>query len=196
MITAAIDTSLPVPAVVGMHASGAISSGLPMPSFSRGMRRKPSCSRALPPCVNTASATLAVSITEPPPTARNESAPASLAAAAQRSTTSVEESCGHLVEHAGHLEAAVAHALLHPLDEAGAADHLVGDDEHALRALLLELEAGRAEQVAPGDHPGGREVLVEVLEARHLAGQRIRVDRRHQAASSRSCRPDFSSIAL
>jgi hypothetical protein len=44
--------------------------------------------------VKTASATLAVSITEPPPTARNESAPASLAAAAQRSTTSVEESWG------------------------------------------------------------------------------------------------------
>ncbi len=118
LITAAIDTSLPVPAVVGMQASGAISSGLPMPSFSRGMRRKPSCSRALPPCVNTASATLAVSITDPPPTARNESAPASLAAAAHCSTTSVEESCGHLVEHAGHLEAAVAHALLDPLDEA------------------------------------------------------------------------------
>src|SRR5215211_3408660 len=58
------------------------------------MRRKPSCSRAVPPCVKTASATFAVSITEPPPTARNESAPASPAAAAQRSTTSVEESCG------------------------------------------------------------------------------------------------------
>ena len=44
--------------------------------------------------MKTASATLAVSITEPPPTARNESAPASLAAAAHCSTTSVEESCG------------------------------------------------------------------------------------------------------
>src|SRR5919106_1675454 len=92
--TAAIDTSLPVPAVVGMHASGAISSGRPRPSSSRGIRRKPSCSRAVPPWVKRASATLAVSITEPPPTARNESAPASLAAPAQRSTTSVEESCG------------------------------------------------------------------------------------------------------
>jgi hypothetical protein len=92
--TAAIDTSLPVPAVVGMQASGAMSSGRPMPSSSRGIRKKPSCSRAVPPWVKSASATLAVSITEPPPTARNESAPASLAAAAQRSTTSVEESWG------------------------------------------------------------------------------------------------------
>ena len=94
LITAAIETSLPVPAVVGMQASGATSSGRPMPSAPRGIRKKPSCSRALPPWVNTASATLAVSITEPPPTARKESAPASLAASAQRSTTSVDESCG------------------------------------------------------------------------------------------------------
>ena len=94
LITAAIDTSLPVPAVVGMHASGAMSSGRPMPSSSRGMRKKPSCSRASPPWVKTASATLAVSITDPPPTARNESAPASFAAAAHSSTTCVEESCG------------------------------------------------------------------------------------------------------
>ncbi len=94
LMTAAIDTSLPVPAVVGMQASGAISSGLPMPSSSRGIRKKPSCSAAEPPWVKTASATFAVSITEPPPTARKESAPASLAAAAQRSTTSVDESCG------------------------------------------------------------------------------------------------------
>ena len=63
---------------------------------------------------------------------------------------------GHVVEHAHHLEAAVAHAVLHALHEAGAADHLVGDHEHALRALLEELEADRAEQVAPRDHPGGR----------------------------------------
>ena len=96
LITAAIDTSLPVPAVVGMQASGAMSSGRPMPSSSRGMRKKPSCSRASPPCVKTASAILAVSITEPPPTARNESAPASFAAAAHSSTTCVEESCGTL----------------------------------------------------------------------------------------------------
>ena len=94
LITAAIDTSLPVPAVVGTQASGAMSSGRPMPSFSRGMSRKPSWSRAVPPCVNTASATFAVSITDPPPIARKESAPASLAAAAQASTTSVDESCG------------------------------------------------------------------------------------------------------
>ena len=94
LMTAAMETSLPVPAVVGMQASGAISSGRPRPSPSRGMSRKPSWSRALPPCVKTASATLAVSITEPPPTAKNESAPASSAAAAQRSQTSVDESCG------------------------------------------------------------------------------------------------------
>ncbi len=94
LITAAIDTSLPVPAVVGMQASGTTSSGRPMPSSSRGMRKKPSCSRALPPCVNTASATLAVSITDPPPTARNESAPASFAAAAHASTTWQDESWG------------------------------------------------------------------------------------------------------
>ena len=94
LITAAIDTSEPVPAVVGMHASGAIGSGAPMPSSPRGIRKKPSCSRAVPPCVKTASATFAVSITEPPPTARNESAPASFAAAAHSSTTTVEESCG------------------------------------------------------------------------------------------------------
>ncbi len=94
LITAAIDTSEPVPAVVGMQASGAMSRGRPMPSSSRGMRKKPSCSRALPPWVKTASATFAVSITEPPPTARNESAPASLAAAAHCSTTAQDESCG------------------------------------------------------------------------------------------------------
>ena len=96
LMTAAIETSLPVPAVVGMQASGAMSSGRPMPSSSRGIRKKPSCSRASPPCVKTASATFAVSITEPPPTARNESAPASLAAAAQSSHTCVDESCGTL----------------------------------------------------------------------------------------------------
>ena len=36
LMTAAIDTSDPVPAVVGMHASGAIGSGGPIPSSSRG----------------------------------------------------------------------------------------------------------------------------------------------------------------
>ena len=50
----------------------------------------------VPPWVNTASATFAVSITEPPPIARNESAPASFAAAAHSSQTCVEESCGTL----------------------------------------------------------------------------------------------------
>ena len=94
LMTAAIDTSLPVPAVVGMQASGAMSCGRPMSSSSRGIRKKPSCSRAVPPCVKTAFATLAVSITEPPPSARNESAPAARAASAQRSQTAVEESCG------------------------------------------------------------------------------------------------------
>ena len=82
--------------------------------LARHAGRSPPARAALPPWVKTASATLAVSITEPPPTARNESAPASLAAAAQRSTTSVDESCGHVVEHAGHLEAAVLDARLAP----------------------------------------------------------------------------------
>ena len=89
---APIETSEPVPAVVGMHTRGAIGSGAPMPSSSRGIRKKPSCSRAVPPWVNRESAILAVSITEPPPTARNESAPAALASSAQRSQTSVDES--------------------------------------------------------------------------------------------------------
>ena len=62
-----------------------------MPSSSRGIRKKPSCSRAVPPWVNRASAILAVSITEPPPTART-AAPAALASSAQRSQTSVDES--------------------------------------------------------------------------------------------------------
>jgi hypothetical protein len=34
--TAAIETSDPVPAVVGMQASGASSSGAPIPSLARG----------------------------------------------------------------------------------------------------------------------------------------------------------------
>jgi hypothetical protein len=94
LITAAIETSLPVPAVVGMQASGAMSSGRPMPSSSRGIRKKPSWSRASPPWVNTAAATFAVSITDPPPIARNESAPAPFAAEAHSSHTRAEESCG------------------------------------------------------------------------------------------------------
>ena len=194
MITAAIDTSLPVPAVVGMQASGTTSSGRPMPSSSRGMRKKPSCSRALPPWVNTASATLAVSITDPPPTARKESAPASLAAAAQLLHHLGGRVLGHRVEHAGHLEAAVLHPGLHAVHEAGAPHHLVGDDEDPARALLLELEAGGPEQVPAGDHPGGGGVLVEVLEARELAGEGIGRGL-HHAASSRSGRSDFSRIA-
>ena len=78
-----------------------------MPSSSRGIRKKPSCSRAVPPWVKTASATFAVSITEPPPSARKESAPASWAASAQRSHTAVEESCGTSSKMPGQLEAAV-----------------------------------------------------------------------------------------
>ena len=194
LITAAIDTSLPVPAVVGMQASGAMSSGLPMPSSSRGIRKKPSCSAAPPPWVKTASATFAVSITDPPPTARNESAPASLAAAAQRSHTSRRRVLRDLVEHTRDLEPAVGDARLDPLDQPGAADHLVGDDEDPARALLLELEPGGAEQVAASDDPGRGGVLVEVLEAPQRGG----VERGaglHQAASSRSCRPCSSSCA-
>jgi hypothetical protein len=65
-----------------------------MPSSSRGIRKKPSCSRAVPPCVKTAAATFAVSITDPPPKARKESAPAARAASAHWSQTAVDESCG------------------------------------------------------------------------------------------------------
>ena len=143
LITAAIDTSLPVPAVVGMQASGAISSGRPCPSSSRGMRKKPSCSRALPPWVNTASATLAVSITEPPPTARNESAPASLAAAAQRSHTSVEESWGTSSNTPAISRPPSATPASTRSTSPVAADHRVGDHEDPASALLAELEAGR-----------------------------------------------------
>jgi len=44
--------------------------------------------------VNRTFAAFAVSITEPPPTARKLSAPAPFAASAQLATTSVSESCG------------------------------------------------------------------------------------------------------
>ena len=57
------------------------------------------------------------------------------------------------------------YAGLHPFHEPGRADHGVGHEEHPARALLLELEAGRPEQVAASDHARGRGVLVEVLEA-------------------------------
>jgi hypothetical protein len=70
-----------------------------------------------------------------------------------------------LVVDAHDLEATVRHACLHAVHEAGAADHLVGDHEHPPRALLLELESRRAQEVTAGDHPGGRGVLVEVLES-------------------------------
>src|SRR5919109_344509 len=104
LMTAAIEFSLPVPAVVGTQASGAI-----VAHVRRGVLR-------------------------------------------------------HAVVDARPLEAAVLDARLDPLDQARAADHLVGDDEHPPRPLLLELEAGRAEQVAARDDPGGAGVLVEVLE--------------------------------
>ena len=78
----------------------------------------------------------------------------------------------HLVEHPGDLEPAVRDPGLGPLDQAGRADHLVGDHEDAVSALLLELEAGRPDQVAAGDHTGRLRVLVEVLEGRQAASSR------------------------
>src|SRR5919112_5404622 len=99
----------------------------------------------------------------------------------------------HLVEDPGHLQAAVGHAVLDALDQPGAANHLVGDHEDPPSALLLKLEAGRAEQVAPGDDPSRGGVLVEVLEAAQRGGVEGRAGFVHQAASSRSWRPCSSS---
>jgi hypothetical protein len=130
-------------------------------------------------------------MTDPPPTARKESAPASFAAAAHSSTTCVDESCG--TPSKIPVEAAVLDTGLHLVDQAGAADDLVGDDEDAVRALLHELEAGALDQAAARDDPGVVDVLVEVLEARHLTSvQRRRLGAHF--ASSRSCRPAPSSI--
>ena len=47
-----------------------------------------------------------------------------------------------------------------------------GDEEDAVGALLLELEAGGLEQVATGDHARGGRELDEVLEAAHRAGRK------------------------
>ena len=85
----------------------------------------------------------------------------------------------HVVEHAGHVEAAVGHARLDPLDEPRAPHDGIGHHEHAVGALLGELEAGRAQHLAPRDDAGGRAELGEVPEAQ---------------ASRRSSRPDCSSI--
>ena len=151
---APIDTSDPVPAVVGMQASGAIGSGAPIPSSARGIRKKPSCSRAEPPWVNSASAILAVSITEPPPTARNESAPAALASSAHRSQTSVDESWGTSSKIPATSRPPSSIPGDHLVDQAGAADHAVGDHEYAVGALLGQLEAGARQEVASRDHAG------------------------------------------
>ena len=120
---APIDTSEPVPAVVGMQTSGAIGSGAPMPSSSRGIRKKPSCSRAVPPWVNSASAILAVSITEPPADGEERvgaRGPGLLGAALADVGRRV---LGHVVEHARDLKAAVLDPGDHLVDQAGAADH-------------------------------------------------------------------------
>ena len=92
--------------------------------------------------MNTASATLAVSITEPPPTARKESAPASLAAAAQRSHDVGRRVLRHVVEDAGHLEAAVARCPPRTLSTRPVPRITSSvTTKTRLRALLLELEA-------------------------------------------------------
>ncbi len=145
----------------------------------------------MPPWVNSASAIFVVSITEPPPTARNESAPASLATSAHLSQTSVEESCGTSSKMPGDLEA----ALLDPgddlVDQTRLADHLVGHDEDALGALLHELEARTREQVAAGDDARLADCLEELLETAELAVSDLVVP---HYASMRSVRPFSSSI--
>ena len=94
LITAAKETSDPVPAVVGRQASGASSRGRPRPSSSRGGPKYPSHSRGSPPWVKITFAALAVSMTDPPPTARMASAPCSRAASAAAMTAALSESWG------------------------------------------------------------------------------------------------------
>ena len=94
LITATGLASEPVPAVVGIAPSGASGSGRPIPSRSRGSWNTPSHSPIAPPWLKTTLAPLVVSITDPPPTARKLSAPASAACSAHRATTAVSESCG------------------------------------------------------------------------------------------------------
>jgi hypothetical protein len=74
----------------------------------------------------------------------------------------------HLVEDSRDLDPAVGKPLRDPVDEPGAADHLVGDHERPPRPLLGELEPGALDQVTACDHPGRSGELVEGLEARHL----------------------------
>ena len=78
----------------------------------------------------------------------------------------------HVVKHPGDLQSAVLDAGRDPVHEPGAADHLVGDHEDALRALLHELEADAVEEVAARDDARAAGVLGEVLEARRAAGGR------------------------
>ena len=135
--------------MVGIAASGASGSGRPMPSLLARQREDALPVAHRPPWVKITFAALAVSITEPPPTARKLSAPASFAASAHRIDDRGVGVLRHLVEDAGDLEPAVLEAGLDPLDQARAADHLVGDHQRSPGALLGELEAGAPDQPPP-----------------------------------------------
>ena len=168
LITATGLASEPVPAVVGITASGASGSGLPIPSRSRGSRRRPPSRESSPPWLKITFAALVVSITEPPPTARKLSAPWLLRLLAHAAHHRGVGVLRDVVEDADDLEPAVGEPRLDLLDQTRAADHLVGDHQHPLGALLGELEAGAPDQLASGDHPGRCGELVEVLEGQAL----------------------------
>ena len=144
--------------------------------------------------MNSTLATLALSITDPPPTARNASAPRLAGERGDRRDDGAVGVLGHLVEDRCQLKPAVAITPSATRSTSPVARITrVGDQQDAARALLGELEAGGPEQVAPGDHPGRRGELVEVLEARHLA---VIGGLRRVRLSARSLRPAASSCAL
>ena len=118
------------------------------PVGSARHQEEASCSRALPPWVNTASATLAVSITGPPPAARKSPRrpPWPLRRSAPRHRWRSPAARHRTLRPA---QPAIGEACLDAVDEARAANHRVGHDQHPLGALLHELEAGRLEQVTP-----------------------------------------------
>jgi hypothetical protein len=184
-MTAAIDTSEPVPAVVGMHASGAV-------AVARHQEEALLLARGA--AVREDRVGDLRGVHDRPAPDGEEGVRARLLRCGRAFLHDVRRRVlRHAVEDPGDLEAAVLDTGLHLVDQAGAADDLVGDDEDAVRALLHELEAGALDQAAARDDPGVVDVLVEVLEARHLTSvQRRRLGAHF--ASSRSCRPAPSSI--
>ena len=155
LTTAAKLASEPVPAVVGIAASGASGSGAPgAVVLARKQQEALPLAHASPPWVKSTFAALAVSITEPPPT-REEAVRARLLGrrGAGRDDVGVRV-LGDLVEDARHLEAAIGDPRLDPLDQPGGADHLVGDHERPLGALLGELEARRRRSGPARRSPG------------------------------------------